>query len=125
MPNEDFYHSFVYVGSNAKDKFVTTGISFAAIADPSYNIGDVEEDNTLVMYFSGTGTSSTKIVKGSRVPLHLKGYVAGNLGCGCSAYGHKSPTRLVGATGPTSIVEDVAPIKGIWKARFSHRAVEK
>ena len=52
---------------------------------------------------------------------HLKkanGNVAGTLGCGCMAYGHKSPTRKITFYGPGDEVDDVAAVFGNWHLTY-------
>ena len=49
------------------------------------------------------------------------GKVAGTLGCGCTAYGHVSPTRKIGYWGPTDDVDDVAAVDGTWSIRLKSR----
>lgn len=112
------------VGSNKTGKFKTTTLNMSIEADPSYNIGDDEPDNTLLLAFAGKGSS----------PDALSGYASGQLGCGCRAYGHKSPTRIVyrpcvgskyaNAFSPPyryPTVTDIAPCWGTWRARFRAR----
>ena len=48
----------------------------------------------------------------------LSGYAAGTIGCGCMAYGHVSPTRMLGFWGATDIVDDVAAVHGTWTAKL-------
>lgn len=119
---------WVSVGNNATERFKTAAVSFVLDADPSYNVGDDEPDNTLILRLSGYGTYAK----------YVRGYVAGQLGCGCRAYGHKSPTRImcipyIGSkylepaciTGwpvywyPT--VTDIAPCWGTWYMRIRDR----
>lgn len=104
------------VGDNATKRFRTPSVSFAMVAEPSYIIGEPNEDNTLYVSVSGFGRNVT--TNGVNVMLYLQGSVAGTIGCGCTDYGHTSPTRVMGATGPTDIVEDVASVHGIWRARW-------
>lgn len=72
-----------YIGNNATGVFRRPCIKFSVDCNPSYNIGDDEPDNTLIVQLSGTGTSDKRIT----------GHVTGQIGCGCYAYGHISPTR--------------------------------
>ena len=67
------YHNprVVAIGSNRTGKFNTGGIEFAFQADPSYNIGEVDEDNTLILELSGYGTLKGNTLK------NLKGSVKG------------------------------------------------
>lgn len=114
------YHDplVVGIGSNKTGKFKQGGAEFAFQADPSYNIGAVDEDNTLILELSGYG-----ILKGD-VLKNLKGAVKGQIGCGCMAYGHISPTRLF-LGWLTDYVHDVAPLYGTFNAKFKSRRVEK
>lgn len=95
------------IGSNAKDKFKTASVSFAIDADPSYNIGEDEPDNTLILTLSGKGTHNS-----------MRGYASGQIGCGCRAYGHKSPTRIMGEGGSAGEVTDIAAVWGSWSAKY-------
>lgn len=108
----------VAIGSNRTGKFKTGGIEFAFQADPSYNIGGVEEDNTLILELSGYG-----MLKGNTLK-NLKGSVKGQIGCGCRAYGHISPTRLF-LGWLTDIVWDIAPVYGTFSATFVGRRTVK
>lgn len=112
------------IGSNKTGKFKTTTLTMSLKADPSYNIGDDEPDNTLLLVLSGQGSS----------PKDMSGFAAGQLGCGCRAYGHVSPTRIVYCPGIGSkyvgaflpaywypTVVDIAPCWGRWHARFRAR----
>lgn len=96
------------IGSNRTDIFKTASVSFSFTADPSYNIGDDSEDNTLILTLSGKGTERT-----------MSGNAAGRIGCGCRAYGHVSPTRRMW----TDDVTDVASVHGTWKLK--HRRTVK
>lgn len=71
------------VGNNRTGVFKRPSVKFALEAVPSY-IGAYEptDDETLVLTLAGSGTFN-----------RISGYVAGTLGCGCSWYGHTSPTR--------------------------------
>ena len=114
------YHDalVVGIGSNKTGKFKQGGAEFAFQADPSYNIGAVDEDNTLLLELSGYGTLKGDVLK------NLKGSVKGQIGCGCMAYGHISPTRLF-LGWLTNYVHDVAPLYGTFTAHFRSRHVEK
>lgn len=93
------------VGSNKTGVFKTPSVKFSVDANPSYNIGADEPDNTLILTFAGKGTSWKR----------LSGYAAGQLGCGCYAYGHTSPTRLLyDLTTPV----DTAAAWGTWNAKY-------
>ena len=114
------YHSplVVGIGSNKTGKFKQGGATFSFQADPSYNIGKVDEDNTLLLELSGYGTLRGDVLKS------LKGSVKGQIGCGCMAYGHISPTRLF-LGWLTNFVWDVAPLYGTFNAHFTGRRYEK
>ena len=84
------------IGNNKTDVFKTPSVIFYLDAEPSYNLGDDTEDNSLLVTLAGTGSTSTSIEKGNRVISKLTGNLAGTLGCGCTAYGHISPTRVAG-----------------------------
>ena len=112
------------VGSNKTGRFKTTTLTMSIEADPSYNVGDDEPDNTLLLVLSGQGPT----------PKTLSGHAAGQLGCGCRAYGHTSPTRIVywpylgskyaAACFPNywyPTVVDIAPCWGTWRAKFKSR----
>lgn len=115
---------FNYIGNNRKNVFIKPGLSFSFIADPSYNIGAIEEDNSLYLQLAGYGTSSAKKFAGNRIPSKLRGNVTGNLGCGCTEYGHKSPTRVIGWYGFTDYVDDVAPVYGSWTMKIKSRYLD-
>ena len=58
----------VGVGSNKTLKFNQSGFKFSFMANPSYNIGGLEEDNTLILNLSGHGSlkkDTIKVVRGS------------------------------------------------------------
>ena len=64
------YHDplVVGIGNNRTGKFKQGGVEFAFQADPSYNIGKVDEDNTLILELSGYGTlkgNTLKSIKGA------------------------------------------------------------
>ncbi len=106
---------FNAIGSNKTGKFKTASICFYIAAEPSYNIGEFDEDNALYVMLAGKGAFHSK-------QLHLKsasGKVAGTLGCGCMAYGHKSPTRKITFYGPGKEVDDVAAVFGTWSIKYS------
>ena len=86
-----------YIGSNKTGVFKNTNVRFSLDLDPSYNIGADEPDNTLVIMLSGCGTNEKSI----------NGMVTGQIGCGCRAYGHTSPTRTVDCS-----VSDIVPLSG-------------
>lgn len=114
-----------YIGSNKTGQFKTPFVSFSMDANPSYNVGADEPDNALILRLSGQGTS--KLVtwngyKDVRIIKTLVGTLSGDLGCGCTAYGHKSCTRTAAWYGPTDDATDIAAIgKGTWRATWSRR----
>ena len=95
---------FHAIGDNKKNKFKKSAVSFELEAVPSYNIGDDEPDNTLVLTLSGRGSSAGSV----------SGKAAGHIGCGCKAYGHVSPTRIYW----TDTVVDQAACFGTWKMKL-------
>ena len=95
-----------YIGSNKTGIFKRAGVKFSLDLDPSYNIGADEPDNTLIVDLSGQG-GSEKVIKG---------LVTGQIGCGCKAYGHVSPTRDVSGN-----VRDITPLFGIFTMRLKKR----
>ena len=107
---------FNLIGSNKTGVFKTPSVSFFLVMEPSYNIGALDEDNALYVMLSGKGTTA---VQGN--VKTLTGNVAGTIGCGCTAYGHKSPTRVIGEFGATDNVDDVAAVYGTWKAVFNRK----
>lgn len=134
------------IGDNKRDVFTTPDIVFYLDAEPDYSIGEDDEDNSLLVTLSGTGSMSTVSVYGYEEVWHgsgkraystkkrvllrkykriksLNGKVAGTLGCGCRAYGHKSPTRVMGPYGATCSVDDVAKVQGTWTAAFDQRVI--
>lgn len=112
------------VGDNRTDRFKTASVAMRIEANPSYNIGDDEPDNTLVLWLAGRGSSGFK---------RIVGYAAGQLGCGCRAYGHVSPTRIayvpyVGSAWwycpplySYPAVTDIASCYGNWTMKFVRR----
>ena len=99
---------FNAIGDNKKNVFKTASICLSIAAEPSYNIGQVDEETSLYITLAGKGT----IAKG-----HIKqanGCASGTLGCGCAAYGHMSPTRTIGADGSTDEVSDIGAVFGTW-----------
>ena len=102
-----------YIGDNKKCLFKTPSVSFYAEIDPSYNISQrVDEDNSLLLTFAGTGSStlskSMRGFSGARTINRLHGYATGTLGCGCYAYGHVSPTRIASSRTKTSPCLDLS-----------------
>lgn len=97
-----------YIGSNRTKIFKNTCIKFGLVMDPSYNIGGDEPDNTLLVQLSGHGRSEKKI----------KGSVTGQIGCGCSFYGHVSPTRTI-----EGLVSDITPLYGTFTMKRTPQSV--
>ena len=90
------------VGNNKTGVFQKATLVFGIDANPSYNVGDDEPDNTLILTLALVGKQFGR----------LGGYAAGQLGCGCHAYGHVSPTRVLGPDGATDRVIDIAAVNG-------------
>lgn len=111
------------IGNNKTGVFKTGTIVFHMDANPSYNIGEDVEDNSLLITLAGRTT--TKVVNCRRVIGTGRGNLAGTLGCGCTAYGHVSPTRVLGVEGPTDEVDDVASVWGVWSMRYQRSYVTK
>ena len=111
------------IGNNRTGVFKTGSIVFHIDANPSYNIGEDVEDNSLLITLAGR--ANTKVVNGRRVIGTGRGNLAGTLGCGCTAYGHVSPTRVLGVEGPTDVVDDVASVWGTWSMRYQRSYVTK
>ena len=49
------YPRFNAIGSNKTGKFTTASVCFGLEAEPSYNIGEMDEDNGLYVTLSGKG----------------------------------------------------------------------
>lgn len=109
------------IGNNRTGVFKTGSIVFHMDANPSYNIGEDVEDNSLLITLAGR--ANTKVVNGRRVIGTGRGNLAGTLGCGCTAYGHVSPTRVLGVEGSTDEVDDVASVWGTWAIRYQRSCV--
>lgn len=91
-----------YTGNNRTGVFRSPNVKIGLDMDPSYNIGDDEPDNTLLITLAGFGQSDNVI----------RGSVAGQIGCGCHEYGHVSPTRnIVGES------VDIVPLGGTFTMR--------
>jgi len=86
-----------FIGNNKTGKFKNVNLKYSLDLNPSYNIGADEPDNTLIITLAGYGVSEKSI----------KGSVTGQMGCGCSAYGHVSPTRTL-----CGLVSDITPMCG-------------
>lgn len=115
------------VGDNRNEVFRKAAFGFRLEADPSYNVGDDEPDNTLILTLAGAGTVRS-----------VFGSASGQLGCGCMAYGHVSPTRVVYCPYVGSkwvqtcwprwwypTVVDIAPCWGTWSIKFRDRSYVK
>lgn len=116
----DMERSFDYVllGDNKTEVFKTSAMAFSIICNPSYAIWEKPtEDNALYLDIAVRG--NTKSTKYGRVFGSLSGNVSGRMGCGCSDYGHKSPTRIAWAFDHTGIVIDKAPVKGNITFRYA------
>ena len=109
--NLDTSKSFIVVaiGNNKTSKFNTSSICFSLMAEPSYNIGEFDEDTSLFVTLAGHGSMKNGKIKTA------SGNVAGTLGCGCYAYGHVSPTRVIRWEGTSNVVTDIAAVHGTWK----------
>lgn len=105
------------IGNNKTDKFNTAAINFYLDAEPNYNKGEDDEDNSLLITLGGKGL--TRAANGGRRIFYISGNLAGTLGCGCYSYGHTSPTRVAGWRRHLNIVDDVAAVWGSWVARYS------
>lgn len=105
------------VGDNRKEVFKKAAFGFRLEANPSYNVGDDEPDNTLILTLAGAGTVKS---------------VSGN------ASGHVSPTRIVychyvGSKWAQTCwphwwyptVVDIAPCWGTWSIKFRDRSYVK
>lgn len=99
---------WVAIGSNKTGVFNRSCFAAAIEANPSYNVGDDEPDNTLIQTISCYGKQFGSFV----------GYAAGQLGCGCRAYGHVSPTRQLGPQGATEQVRDIASCFGTFRMKW-------
>lgn len=108
------YPVWVAIGSNLTKIFDKASLAITIDADPSYNVGDDEPDNTLIVTLSGSGKQF----------MSISGFVAGQLGCGCHAYGHVSPTRKIGAQGATDVVEDIASCYGQFRLKWVGYSVD-
>lgn len=126
------------IGDNKKDEFKTPSVCFYIDAEPSYNVGEDDEDNSLLCTLAGSGSmktvagytyssvcsycssSITELKKSGKCRIigSMSGNVAGTLGCGCRVYGHVSPTRVASSCGASDDVDDVAAVYGTWKATY-------
>lgn len=97
------------IGNNRIDRFKKPSVCFSMEAQPSYAWPwKPDSDNSFVLTVSGFGASYKA----------LRGYVSGTQGCGCAAYGHKSPTREMGPAGRPMQVSDMAATFGKWRAKL-------
>ena len=130
---DEVVRRWVVMGNNKTGVFKDGSCFFFADFEPSYNIGDDEPDNSLLLYFGGYGTlqkvktylpcDCTCGESGTAYKVkNWKGYCVGTMGCGCRAYGHTSPTRVLGFCGPAcDWVSDVAAIPmGQWQAKYRY-----
>ena len=116
-----FYTRYTYTGSNRTNTFTKPELCFFLELLPSYAIGGNNEDNSFYLLLSGAGTSTIKKAYGARIATRIHGYAAGSQGCGCSAYSHKSPTRIASVCGPSERVLDVVATWGTWTAKWKQR----
>lgn len=122
---DEVIRRWVVMGSNRTGTFRNGSCFFYADFEPSYNIGDDEPDNALLLYFGGYG-SLVRVRIGCGLYAckvrQWRGYCVGTMGCGCRAYGHTSPTRVLGFCGVLcSYVVDVAAIPmGQWYATYRY-----
>ena len=122
------------IGDNETEVFSTPSIVCYMDAEPSYNKGEDDEDNSLLITLAGYGISSNRKIwvhvqnddqstvieyPSKKVIRKVNGYNAGSLGCGCMAYGHKSPTRVSSWFDHSGRVDDVAATLGMWCIQYS------
>ena len=119
------YPRWCYIGNNKTDEFTTPCIELYIDCDPSYNVGEDEADNSLLITLAGFGKSKVKTFKTTcgqkykyRIPYSFSGKVSGSLGCGCTVVLHKSATRTIGINGATKKVTDVAPSCGTFTIKY-------
>jgi len=109
----------VLMGDNKKGKFETPSVMFYMDAEPNYNLGADDPENSLLIVLAGRGTTCKDSKYGGRRINVVSGYLSGSLGCGCRAYGHVSPTRYADWRGPMcSMVSDPAAVYGMWKCKY-------
>lgn len=114
---ESFAPTWNLIGNNKTGRFTTPTVSFTLEMLPSYTLGDQPtEDNAIVLTLSGSGSTRNRSER--TVIMSLSGYAAGRVGCGCTEYGHISPTRKVGAEGATEEADDVAAVFGTWRMKY-------
>lgn len=119
VDDDVFPHRFNFIGNNRTGKFRIPTLGFWLDLLPNYALGAPSEDNSFYLMLSGRGTSALRY--GSRIATRFKGNVAGTQGCSCSAYGHKSPTRVATIDGPGNEVDDVVATFGTWSAKWKGR----
>lgn len=73
-PYDGISCSISAVGNNRTGKFSGCGTRFAFTADPSYNIGEIDEDNSLILELSGVGKMRGNA---SKIPYRFNGFVTG------------------------------------------------
>jgi len=116
--SDDVIPRMNFIGNNKTGVFKTPTMIFGLVCEPSYALTEANEDNSLYLVLAGFGTS--KVYKGARVASFVSGNVAGSIGCGCSDYGHTSPTRVAGECGPEcDEPDDVCAVKGTWNIRHN------
>lgn len=113
------YTRFNYIGYNSNNLFKIPVICTSLILEPSYAISEANEDNSFYLVLSGSGSSAMK--GGNRIATSMSGRAVGTQGCGCTDYGHKSPTRGMGIQGPTNAPEDAVGTYGNWTLRWTKR----
>lgn len=98
------------IGNNRTGVFKKPSVCLDIEAQPSYAWSwDPDSDNSFILKMAGYGSSYK----------YMRGYVSGTQGCSCMAYGHVSPTRMMGPYGkPYDYVADTAATIGSWRARL-------
>lgn len=108
------------IGNNKTGVFKYPSVVFHLTAEPNYNVGDLGDDNVISVTMASRGWSTfkndSKYGNSAYFIRKLLGAAAGQMGCGCSAYGHTSPTRVQGMYGATDVVDDVRATMGRWYA---------
>lgn len=117
------YPRLNWIGNNKTEKFTVPTLYFSVALDPSYAISTVNEDNSFYLILSGIGVSTYKKELESKLTKTITGYVVGTQGCGCTDYGHKSPTRVGALFGPSEKVDDVVATMGSWTAKWRRRDI--
>ena len=100
------------IGSNKTLIFNKSSVCFCAELEPSYILSEANNDNSLILIFSGGSSMSSKNIDGIKVkfPISISGYVVGTQGCGCHDYRHVSPNRVIGIYGASEQVVDIASV---------------